>query len=110
MISYCHIFSYSERENTSALHLKPVVSKHERLNRSKTLRLLSDKKREQFFTSQLNSTRQVLVENCEEGICFGLTDNYIRVQFDGNESFVNSIQEVNLLSPNDAMVNGVITS
>jgi len=107
-ISYCHVFSYSERDNTPALKIAPSISKAERLTRSKKLRQLSDFKRNNFYRTQLNKTHPVLIESFEYGICSGLTDNYIRVKFSGEETMLNTVQITQLNSIDGAVVYGDI--
>ena len=79
-VSYLHVFTYSERPNTAALDIQPVVPVHVRHERNKVLRNLSHKK-QQFFTEQhLHQTRKVLFESLgKDGMMEGYTDNYIKV-------------------------------
>jgi len=79
-VSYLHVFTYSERANTAALDIKPVVPISVRNERNKVLRNLSFLKL-QFFTQQhFGQTRKVLFEGFEKnGMMEGYTDNYIRV-------------------------------
>lgn len=91
-VSYLHVFTYSERDNTHALTLGPVVPIHERHNRNKTLRNLSYMKM-QYFTEQYSGqTRKVLFENHEKnGMMEGYTDNYIRITTSYKEELTNKI-------------------
>jgi threonylcarbamoyladenosine tRNA methylthiotransferase MtaB len=91
-ISYLHVFTYSERANTKALEIKPIVPIHERHQRNKTLRNLSYMKM-QYFTQQHNgSTRKVLFEKTKtDGLMEGFTDNYIKVETPFTEAYVNNI-------------------
>jgi threonylcarbamoyladenosine tRNA methylthiotransferase MtaB len=91
-ISYLHVFTYSERDNTHALSLKPVVPIHTRNERNKTLRNLSYMKM-QFFTGQhVGQTRKVLFEIANKhGIMEGYTDNYIRISTPHREEWANRI-------------------
>jgi len=80
-LSYLHVFTYSERENTQALNLKGVVDKKERVNRSKQLRILSGKLQRAFYTKYINSERTALFEQDDrDGMLYGFTDNYIKVK------------------------------
>ena len=80
-ISYLHVFTYSERENTQAINLKEVVDKKERVNRSKQLRILSDKLQRAFYTKYINSKHIALFEQDDRnGMVYGFTDNYIKVK------------------------------
>jgi threonylcarbamoyladenosine tRNA methylthiotransferase MtaB len=96
-VSYLHVFTYSERENTKAIDLKPAVSFKERSNRSKLLRELSDQKKAQFYKKSIGASRPLLVENNKNGILFGYTDNYIKVKINAESSIENTIQMVNIL-------------
>ena len=79
-VSYLHVFTYSERANTSALDIKPVVPVNIRQNRNKQLRNLSHKKQQYFNEQHLNETRKVLFESLgKDGMMEGYTDNYIKV-------------------------------
>ena len=80
-ISYLHVFTYSERDNTKATELAGVVPKKVRNKRSKMLRGLSVKKRRAFYEGQLGSTRTVLYEaENKEGYIHGFTENYVKVK------------------------------
>ena len=96
-VSYLHVFTYSERENTKAIDLKPAVPFKERSNRSKLLRELSDQKKAQFYKKSIGVSRPLLIENNKNGILFGYTDNYIKVKINAESSFENTIQMVNIL-------------
>ena len=95
-ISYLHVFSYSERENTEAIKIRDVVSFEERAERSKMLHILSNKKTHLFNDKFLNSNRLVLFESIKNGKVIGHTDNYIQVQVDGDSKLINKILPVNL--------------
>jgi threonylcarbamoyladenosine tRNA methylthiotransferase MtaB len=93
-ISYLHVFTYSERDNTHALTLQPVVPVHTRHERNKTLRNLSYMKMQYFTGQHVGQTRKVLFEqNDKTGMMEGYTDNYIRVSTPYREEWVNSIVE-----------------
>ena len=86
-VCYFHVFTYSERDNTEALDIKPVVPMHIRKERSKMLRILSEKKRRLFYENNMNEKRAVLFEAANrDGFMYGFTDNYIKVEtaFDAN--------------------------
>lgn len=96
-ISYLHVFTYSERENTLAAAMEGVVPKKVRHKRSKMLRVLSAKKRRAFYESQIGSVHQVLFEGeNKEGYIHGFTENYIKVRTPWNPDLVNTIHEVEL--------------
>lgn len=100
-ISYLHVFTYSERENTLAATMPNVVSSRERSERSKMLHILSDKKRRAFYEQNLGSMGKVLFENdIESGMMQGFTENYIRVTAKYDPLMINEIREVRLSSIN----------
>ena len=96
-VSYLHVFTYSERENTKAIDFKPAVPFKERFNRSKLLRELSDQKKAQFYKKSIGASRPLLVENNKNGILFGYTDNYVKIKINAASSIENTIQMVNIL-------------
>ena len=96
-VSYLHVFTYSERENTKAIDFKPAVPFKERFNRSKLLRELSDQKKAQFYKKSVGDIRPLLVENNKNGILFGYTDNYVKIKINAASSIENTIQMVNIL-------------
>ncbi|WP_434035386.1 tRNA (N(6)-L-threonylcarbamoyladenosine(37)-C(2))-methylthiotransferase MtaB [Formosa sp. 4Alg 33] len=96
-ISYLHVFTYSERDNTEAANMKGVVSKKVRSKRSKMLRGLSVKKRRAFYESQLGSTHTVLFEGENKaGYIHGFTENYVKVKAPWNPELVNTLEDVTL--------------
>ncbi len=96
-VSYLHVFTYSERDNTQALDIKPVVPLNERRQRSKMLRILSDKKKRFFYEQHLNTSRKVLFEAENNGNQMnGFTDNYIKIQTDYDPILSNEIHTMTL--------------
>jgi threonylcarbamoyladenosine tRNA methylthiotransferase MtaB len=96
-ISYLHVFTYSERENTPAASMENVVPKKVRAKRSKMLRGLSAKKRRAFYETQLGNTLTVLFEGeNKEGYIHGFTQNYVKVKHPWNPALVNTLHEVTL--------------
>ncbi|WP_194530900.1 tRNA (N(6)-L-threonylcarbamoyladenosine(37)-C(2))-methylthiotransferase MtaB [Zobellia roscoffensis] len=96
-ISYLHVFTYSERDNTAAAEMEGVVSKQIRNKRSKMLRGLSVKKRRAFYEGQLGKTHQVLFEGeNKEGYIHGFTSNYVKVKAPWNPELVNTLYNVEL--------------
>lgn len=96
-ISYLHVFTYSERDNTVAAEMENVVPKNVRAKRSKMLRGLSVKKRRAFYESQLGSTRTVLFESeNKEGYITGFTENYVKVKAPWNPELVNTLHTIQL--------------
>lgn len=91
-VSYLHVFTYSERANTPALDINPVVPVNIRHERNKQLRNLSHKKQQYFQEQHLNQTRKVLFEShSKDGMMEGYTDNYIRVTTHFREEWVNQL-------------------
>ena len=94
-ISYLHVFTYSERENTEAAVMTGLVPIPERKRRNKMLRILSEKKKMAFYQTQIGKTLPVLWEHeNKNGMMFGFTENYVRVQkpFD-----INAVNKIELL-------------
>jgi len=91
-ISYLHVFTYSERDNTHALNIKPVVPKNVRHERNKILRNLSYMKMQYFMQQHSGETRKVLFEGHENnGMIEGYTDNYIRVIAPSKSEYINRV-------------------
>ena len=105
-VSYLHVFTYSERENTPAANMEGVVPKNIRAKRSKMLRGLSAKKRRAFYESQIGNTLTVLFEGeNKQGYIHGFTQNYVKVKHPWNPELVNTLREVTLLEiDEDGMV------
>ena len=96
-ISYLHVFTYSERDNTEAAAMEGVVPMNVRSKRSKMLRGLSVKKRRAFYETQIGSNRTVLfVGENKEGYIHGFTENYVKVKTPWNPELVNTLHQVNL--------------
>ncbi|MDB5124257.1 MAG: mtaB [Mucilaginibacter sp.] len=96
-ISYLHVFTYSERENTPANEMGGVVPGSTRAERSKMLHILSEKKRRAFYESQLNKTEEVLFEgDIKEGFMHGFTRNYVKVRTKYDPVLVNELKAVYL--------------
>jgi len=96
-ISYLHVFTYSERENTEAAEMEGVVPKSVRAKRSKMLRGLSVKKRRAFYESQLGTIRVALFESeNKEGYIYGFTENYVKVKAPWNPALVNTLHSIEL--------------
>lgn len=105
-ITYLHVFTYSERENTEAAAMDGEVPVSERKKRNKMLRILSEKKKMAFYESQIGNTLPVLWEHeNKEGYMYGFTENYVRVKKPFDASFINTIEKVKLQKlDNDGVV------
>ena len=91
-ISYLHVFTYSERDNTLAVEMNDVVPKHTRSERNKVLRNLSYKKMQYFSTLHEGQNRPVLFEQAQKGSMMeGYSDNYIKVSVPYTPDMANSI-------------------
>ncbi|MDF7821753.1 tRNA (N(6)-L-threonylcarbamoyladenosine(37)-C(2))-methylthiotransferase MtaB [Runella sp. MFBS21] len=100
-ISYLHVFTYSERPNTAALDIKPIVPQSQRAERSKMLHILSDKKRRAFYESQLGTVRTVLFEDeVVNGYMQGFTENYVRVTAQYDPLLINELKTLRLTQIN----------
>ncbi len=96
-ISYLHVFTYSERDNTVAAEMSDPVPAKIRKKRSKMLRGLSAKKRRAFYESQLGNSGTVLFEGeNKEGYIHGFTENYVKVKTPWNPALVNTLHEIRL--------------
>jgi threonylcarbamoyladenosine tRNA methylthiotransferase MtaB len=96
-ISYLHVFTYSERDNTKAVEMDGVVPKKVRDKRSRMLRGLSVKKRRAFYEGQLGTVRTVLFEGENKvGYIHGFTENYVKIKAPWDPRLVNTLHEVRL--------------
>jgi len=94
-VSYLHVFTYSERENTLAAEMKGSVPGSTRADRSKMLHILSDKKRRAFYETQLGKTDEVLFEgDIKDGFMHGFTRNYVKVKAKYDPVLVNELKKV----------------
>jgi threonylcarbamoyladenosine tRNA methylthiotransferase MtaB len=93
-ISYLHVFTYSERDQTHALTIKPLVPVYVRNERNKALRNLSYMKLQYFSNQFSGQVRPVLFEgNKKNEMIEGYTDNYIKVSVPYKEDLVNKVVE-----------------
>lgn len=101
-VSYLHVFTYSERENTLAKDMPGTVPQKLRNERTGMLRILSDKKRRAFYEQNLGREATVLFENdIENGRMHGFTENYIRVSAKYDPILINELKKVQLTGIND---------
>jgi threonylcarbamoyladenosine tRNA methylthiotransferase MtaB len=107
-ISYLHVFTYSEREDTDALKITPIIPKQERHKRSMLLHELSAKIQNDYYRTYNNSTRPVLIETQKNNIYSGYTDNYIRTNIYSEKDIHNTIQKVQLSFQENNHMNGKI--
>lgn len=96
-VGYLHVFTYSERDNTAAIELDGRIPERTRKERTQTLRLLSEQKKNFFYQRFLGETRPVLFEEEEKaGMMSGFTDNYIKVEIPYDEGLANKIVAIKL--------------
>jgi len=107
-ISYLHVFSYSQRDNTKALDLKNIVTIAQRKERSKILHELSDSKQNIFYNKFIEQERKVLFESRFDDKMQGHTDNYIKVITSGSEELQNKIVAVKLVENKKSFMVGQI--
>ena len=102
-VSYLHVFTYSERENTAAWDMEGKIPVSVRRSRNRILRNLSDKKRNAFYRAHLGQSKPVLFEQSkEEGMMTGYTDNYIKVVLPLDSSLINQTKWVRLIDLDDS--------
>jgi threonylcarbamoyladenosine tRNA methylthiotransferase MtaB len=108
-ISYLHVFTYSERANTRAVEMDGIVPMKKRNERSKMLRILSEKKKRKFYEENLGKTYTVLFEeDIENGQMHGFTENYIRVSAKYDPILINELKTVTLSEINEKGVVKVV--
>ena len=96
-ISYLHVFSYSKREDTEAIHMINQTPAKIKKHRSKVLRNLSDKKRHCFYKEHIGSVQEVLFENdASNGYIYGFSKNYIKIQAKYEPSLKNTLKKVRI--------------
>ena len=101
-LSYLHVFTYSERENTRAIDMDGVVSKSDRADRSKQLRILSNKLQRAFYEKYLDTKHTALFEQeNKEGYLFGFTDNYIKIKIPFQATICRAKKQVKLIAIDD---------
>ena len=104
-ISYLHVFSYSERDNTESLKINHKIPKKIRAMRSQILRKLSEKKKMNFYKSNINQIRPVLFESKNyDGYIHGYTDNYIRVKTLWSKNLVDNVVDCELIKIDDGII------
>lgn len=108
-ISYLHVFTYSERPDTKAILLKGSVEHSERKRRNNMLRILSDKKKNQFYNEMIGKDLEVLFETeAEDGMVKGFSSNYVRVQNKFDERLTNQISIIEIKDIQNQLAVGTI--
>ncbi len=101
-ISYIHVFTYSERDNTLAANMAGAVPAKERSERSGMLHILSEKKKRAFYQGQVGRTANVLFENdVEDGLMHGFTENYVRVASKYDPLWINTVKSMRITALNE---------
>ena len=104
-ISYLHVFSYSERDNTESLKINHKIPKKIRATRSQILRKLSEKKKMNFYKSNINQIRPVLFESKNyDGYIYGYTDNYVRVKTLWSKNLVDNVVDCELINIDNGII------
>lgn len=104
-VSYLHVFTYSERVNTTAYKLPGKVYQHTRADRSKMLHILSDKKRRHFYEQHTGNTYPVLWEAENDGnVMYGFTSNYIKVKTQYDPMLVNEVTMATVTGIDEDMI------
>lgn len=111
-VSYLHVFTYSERENTPAAQMKGAVPGSVRAERSKMLHILSEKKRRAFYQTQVGKSTQVLFEaDHKNGFMHGFSRNYVKVRAPYDPLLINDIKQVkfeNIASDGDMEISELV--
>lgn len=109
-ISYLHVFTYSERENTLAVKMQNQVPVEIRKERSKIMHTIANEKQKAFHLSHLNTKREVLFEAQNyNGVMYGFTDNYIKIAVPFRDDLINRTVEVKLDKLGvEGTVNGIV--
>lgn len=106
-VSYLHVFTYSERPDTKAINLPGQVNHQERKRRNNMLRILSVKKRNEFYSSMLNKSSGVLFEHQNHhGHMHGFASNYVKVEMNFDGERINKISDVKIISTGQEMCKG----
>ncbi|MEO8399534.1 MAG: MiaB/RimO family radical SAM methylthiotransferase, partial [Ignavibacteriaceae bacterium] len=94
-ISYLHVFTYSERPDTKAIHLNGAVDVFKRKKRNNMLRILSDEKKHEFYSSMIGKDLEVLFEHGNHnGLMKGFSSNYVKVESEFDSTIINELVNV----------------
>jgi len=96
-VSYLHVFSYSERPDTPAATMQSKINVGERKRRSNILRILSEKKRQEFYRSMIGKKLEVIFEAENlDGKMKGFSSNYVKIISDAKTEFINKLTEIKI--------------
>ncbi len=108
-VSYLHVFTYSERPNTKAINYDGIIDIYERKRRTNILRMLSEKKKNEFYKKMIGKELQVLLEaENRDGIMKGFSSNYVRFQTQFNANLVNEFTRVKVTAADNSRCCGEI--
>lgn len=108
-ISYLHVFTYSERPNTKAIQMADKVDIVERKRRNNMLRILSEKKRNEFYRKMIGKELTVLFEHENlDGFMKGFSSNYVRVKIPFNKEYINKLIKVNIMEVDENICTGEV--
>jgi threonylcarbamoyladenosine tRNA methylthiotransferase MtaB len=108
-ISYLHVFTYSERPNTKAFNMDNQVDIVERKRRNNMLRILSEKKRNEFYRKMIGKELTVLFEHENmDGFMKGFSSNYVRVKIPFNNDYVNNFVRVKITEVDENICTGEV--
>lgn len=108
-ISYLHVFTYSERPNTKAINMPEQIDIVERKRRNNMLRILSEKKRNEFYRRMIGSELTVLFEHENlDGFMNGFSSNYVRVKIPFSQKYVNKLVKVKIVEVDENICTGEV--
>jgi threonylcarbamoyladenosine tRNA methylthiotransferase MtaB len=110
-ISYIHVFSYSRRKGTPADKMSGQVSDHIKKSRNTALTKLASKKNLDFRNSQIGKETEILIELTRDkktGLLKGMTDNFISVLAEGDDTLKNSLVKVKITEVAEEFTKGTI--
>ncbi len=108
-ISYLHVFTYSERPHTKAFHMEEQVDVIERKRRNNMLRILSEKKRNEFYRKMIGKELTVLFEHENmDGFIKGFSSNYVRVKIPFNKEYINNFVRVKITEVDESICTGKV--
>ena len=105
-VSYLHVFTYSERKNTNSEQIFPKIDQLTKTMRREKLKRLSVIKYRKFIDKNLNKELNILFEKYSDGILSGWAENYIRVNVESENNFINQIKKVKLMDNHN--INGIL--
>ncbi len=105
-ISYLHVFTYSDRDNTISQKISDKINSSIKAMRRDKLKRLSSQKYQKFINKNIDRELNILFEKYSDGILSGWTENYIRVNVESEENYINQIKAIKLINSHN--INGVL--